>query len=463
VAHATAVGETAGLPEFRAAWIVAGILALLLHLPLTIAVLLANGVPWLAMAVLLNRQDTCGRIVDMWRGAAATRAGRLGLTGLALALVTVAILMSPAAAILFSLWLTFAGSLIGLLRGSAVLAEQLMGWSLMAIATGAMFFALEGVFHLQPVAGRLGTPKELNSWWEHRYDRLWESNVLGIRSPYETLRKEPGVLRVVAIGDSFTWGAMIASSDSTWPAQLEEELRHWIPDTPVEVVNLGELGFTTVNEAEKLRRLGWQFDPDIVVAQFYLNDILPSGENFQREFTDWLFPWAWILPERYRRGPVGSSTLLWILEGALSAVRNGDRADHAAAWTEVYQARGPEWAALAEALREMGTAASERNVPIVLMLFPDFIPGAQNHPVLPFQAIHDQVTEEALDAGFSILDLTPLYFDGGGDPRRWWAMPYDEHPNEAALGVAAKALAQHLLTTLDPTGVAAVERTGEQH
>jgi lysophospholipase L1-like esterase len=461
LAEAPLHAETPGLAEFRAVWIVVGILALLLHLPLTLPVLLANGAPWLAMAVLLNRQGTCARVLDVWRGAMAIRAGRLGLTGIALTLVTVAVLVSPGAAILLGICLTLAGSLIGLLWGSAVLREQLIGWSLGALGMGAVLFTLEGALHLQPVAARLGTPKELDSWWEHRYDRLWESNVLGIRSPYETLRKEPGVLRVVAIGDSFTWGDKIASSDSTWPAQFEEELRDQVPGTPVEVVNLGELGFTTVNEAEMLRRLGWQFDPDIVVVQFYLNDILPSGENFQQEFTEWLFPRAWILPERYRRGPVGSSTLLWVVEGALSALRNGNRADHAAAWTEVYQLRGPEWVAQRDALREMGRAANVRGVPIVLMLFPDFIPGAQDDPVLPFQAIHDQVMDEALDAGFSILDLTPLYFGDGGDPRRWWAMPYDEHPSSAALGVAAEALALHLLTILQLGEVGVAQRRRE--
>lgn len=440
--------DAPGLAELRAAWAGAGILAVLLHIPLTLPVFLANGVPWLTLGVLLTWKRTRSGLLDAWREAVTSRPGALGLVGLGLATVAVAILLSPAAGILLTLWLAAAASLVGLVGGPGLLREQLLGWSMLAIATGITLFALEGILHLRPVAARLGTPEELDAWWEQRYDRLWERNVLGIRSPYETLRKEPGVLRIVAIGDSFTWGDKIASPDSTWPAQLEGELRDRLP-VPVEVVNLGELGYTMVNGAERLRRLGWQFEPDVVVVQFYLNDILPSGENFQQEFTEWLLPRAWILPERYRTGPVESSTLLWFIEGAISAGLHGDRADHAAAWTEVYRARGPEWAALEEAVREMGRAADERNVPIVFLLFPDFIPGAEDAPVLPFQEIHDQVTEVAVDAGFSILDLTPVYYADGGDPRRWWVTPYDEHPDEAAAKLAAEALTRHLLTTLD--------------
>ena len=33
------------------------------------------------------------------------------------------------------------------------------------------------------------------------------------------------------------------------------------------------------------QRIGWQFDPDIIVVQFYLNDILPSGPDFERGYS----------------------------------------------------------------------------------------------------------------------------------------------------------------------------------
>jgi hypothetical protein len=43
-----------------------------------------------------------------------------------------------------------------------------------------------------------------------------------------------------------------------------------------------------------------------------------------------------------------------------------------------------------------------------------------------------------------VLDLIPAFAGEGGDWKRWWATPYDSHPNEAAHAVAAAAVARHL-------------------
>jgi lysophospholipase L1-like esterase len=436
--------DVPGAAEVRAVWVAAGIAVMVLHLPLTAAILLAIGIPWVGMMLLLARRGTAIRLLGAWRGAMPARGAVFGTAGLLLAVFSVAIIVSPGAGVLLGLWIGAAASLVGVLRGPGALREQLLGWSVLALATGGALVLAEGVLRLDYVAERVGTPREVNLWWQ-RYDGLWERNVLGIRSPYETLRKAPGVLRVVAIGDSFTWGDKIASSDSTWPAQLEDNLQRRMAGTPVEVVNLGQKGFTTANGAEMLRRVGWQFEPDVVVVQFYLNDILPSGPNFERGYSGWIFPRAWVLPERYRRGPAGESALLDLIESALTARRHGDRTEQAARWTEVYQRRGPEWIALADALKEMGAAAAERDIPIVLMLFPDFIPDMEDGTDLPFRAIHEQVMEAAAEAGFAVFDLTSSFLRRGGDWRRWWAARYDAHPNAAASAAAAQDLADYLV------------------
>ncbi|MEX2529294.1 MAG: GDSL-type esterase/lipase family protein [Gemmatimonadota bacterium] len=437
------------MAELRAAWLVVGLLAVGLNWALTPVIGLAIAIPWLGVMVMLRRQDTAAAMARAWRGALATRAGRFGAATLTLAAVGTAIIVSGGAGVLLALWIIAAACVVGTVWGPSALGEQLVAWALALVATGASLLAAEGVLRLDSVATRIGTPRAVDSWWQ-RYDPIWERNVLGLRSPYETLRKEEGVVRVVALGDSFTWGDKIEQADSTWTAQLESELARRRPGTPVEVVNLGQKGFTTVNEAEMLRRVGWQFDPDIVVVQFYLNDILPGGPNFERGYSGWLFPRAWILPERYRSGHAGRSALIHLIESVLTARRHGDRAAQAVAWTEVYQRRGPEWTALADALTEMGSAAAERGVPIVLLLFPDFIPGMGDSQDVPFAAIHEQVTRVAADAGFTTLDLTPHFIRENPDMQQWWATPYDVHPNAAAARFAARRLADHLLESLDP-------------
>jgi lysophospholipase L1-like esterase len=435
--------------EARAAWVVAGVLGVVLHHPWSVGVWLGIGIPWAAGMLLLTGRGTSTRLALVWREVLSGRAGMFGVIALAVATGFAGVVVSAGAGVLTGLWVAVGMSVIGLIGGPSTLRSQLAGWALLALSTSLLLLGIEAILRWSPVAERLGTPAEVNQWYA-RYDRLWERNVLGIRSPYETLQKDTGVVRIVVIGDSYTWGDKIASSDSTWPAQLEQQLRQRRPHARSEVINLARNGFTTVNGAEMLRRLGWQFEPDIVLVQFYLNDILPSGPDFVRHYSPWLFPRAWLLPQRYRHGPLGRSALLHTIEGTLTGLRHGDRAAQAETWAALYHERGAEWNALVDALSEMGRAAADRDVPIVLVLFPDFIPGMQEGVDPPFQSIHDQVTRAASAAGFSILDLTPHYLREGGDLRRWWATAYDAHPNEAANRFAAQKLADYLLDPVHP-------------
>jgi hypothetical protein len=445
--------DSSGALGLRVTWLLAGVLCAGLHWPFGRAILLAIAVPWVAVMLLLVRPGTVRRLARSWRDVLGTRPGAYGAAGVGLVVIGVGVIVHPAAGALLGLWLGAAAMLIGAFRGPVRLSEQLAGWALLAMAVAVPLFAAEGVLRLESVAMRVGTAEERNAWWA-RYDSATFGNILGIRSPYETLRKEPGALRIVAIGDSFTWGSKIASSDSTWPAQLEAELRRRIPHAPVEVVNLGQAGFTMVNNARMLQRLGWQFDPDIVVVQFFLNDILPSGQGFTGGETSWLFPRPSLLPGRYRGGPLEASALKDVVESFMTVWRHGDGVAQAATWAEVYQRQGPEWRALADAVQEMGSAAAERDVPIVLMLFPDLLPGGDDPADVPFRVIHNQVADVARCAGFSILDLTSSFYRNEGDDlRRWWATPYDAHPNAAAAGIAARRVADHVTRILDPDGV----------
>lgn len=69
----------------------------------------------------------------------------------------------------------------------------------------------------------------------------------------------------------------------------------------------GPAGYTTANEAELLRRLGWQFDCDLVLVQFYINDALPSGDNFARVGGSWLLPRVNLLPVLFARDRSGGA------------------------------------------------------------------------------------------------------------------------------------------------------------
>jgi lysophospholipase L1-like esterase len=99
-----------------------------------------------------------------------------------------------------------------------------------------------------------------------------KTNRLGLRSNREyTRQKPPGVFRIAALGDSFTYGLWVNNQD-TWPAQLETLLNR--EQFRCEVFNTGIVGFTLADEYQLLKEKAIHYDPDLVLVAFYSNDIM---------------------------------------------------------------------------------------------------------------------------------------------------------------------------------------------
>jgi len=94
------------------------------------------------------------------------------------------------------------------------------------------------------------------------------------RGPEVSIAKRPGVLRVVCLGDSRTFGIWQDVArfrfDNAYPSVLESLLRnHGIA---VEVVNAGVVGYTSAHGLRQLITRVLQLEPDIVVVAFGFND-----------------------------------------------------------------------------------------------------------------------------------------------------------------------------------------------
>ena len=125
----------------------------------------------------------------------------------------------------------------------------------------------------------------------------------GIRRSTPILKDKPaGVKRVLAIGDSFTWGAKLGD-DETFPAQLERMLNAKpIPGVEkVEVLNAGIVSSTISNSYESLLNYDLQFSPDVVVVTFCDNDIsdLATDTSISPVMYEFLRKSVWFGPVRY--------------------------------------------------------------------------------------------------------------------------------------------------------------------
>ncbi|KPJ96250.1 MAG: hypothetical protein AMS18_01270 [Gemmatimonas sp. SG8_17] len=450
------MNQRLSLAELRAAWLMLGLVTAVVFVVPALGRLMWTtlaGVPWLVGAVLVVGRQRGERIAAAWNETLQTRGARVAVLVIILLIALVSYLFSVSAGVFLALWCALAGLAAGSWLPSERLREGVTGVATMAVACVLVLSAAELVLRSPPFGRRFGSPAELAAW-DDRYDQSWQRNVFGFRSHHETVARKPGVSRIITLGDSFTWGDKIARTEDIWPSRLEEGLGQAYPGTAVEVINMGRSGFTTANEAEHLRRLGWQFDPDLVVIQFLANDALPSTANFGSEGEVWLFPQHSLLPVRFRSGPVQSSALLSFLDAQYNGLRLGG--DPYRRYFDLYERDSLGWRQLQDALAEIADSAAARRVPLVLMIFPSFIPGtwtAESHPLSP---LYRKVRVVAEEIGFQVLDLSSTFAEGGGDWRRWWATPYDRHPSPEAHAAAAKALQQEIAKGgwLHPAGIA---------
>ncbi len=113
---------------------------------------------------------------------------------------------------------------------------------------------------------------EIPSSWNGK--RL-TTNSQGFRSARDfTLPKRPSVTRMLALGDSFTFGEEV-SDDETWTHQLDA----MCPD--LEVFNLGVHGYGHDQMLLLLRELGRDYAPDVVLLGYLKTDTYRNLLSFR--------------------------------------------------------------------------------------------------------------------------------------------------------------------------------------
>ena len=103
-------------------------------------------------------------------------------------------------------------------------------------------------------------------------DGSWEfeTNSQGFRNRTDfNYEKRPGLVRVVALGDSHTQGYE-CHQDYTYSAVIQKYLH--TRDVDIEVINTGVSGFSTAEQLLLLEKEMVKYSPDFVVLGFYAND-----------------------------------------------------------------------------------------------------------------------------------------------------------------------------------------------
>jgi len=108
------------------------------------------------------------------------------------------------------------------------------------------------------------------------YDVMVTTNRYGLRGG-DIDRDRP--CQILVLGDSYTFGHGV-NDEETYSHQLQKKLNASFPGT-YSVINSGHNGYDSRREAAYFETFGIQFNPDLVIVGFAMNDPLSnSGEYF---------------------------------------------------------------------------------------------------------------------------------------------------------------------------------------
>lgn len=126
-----------------------------------------------------------------------------------------------------------------------------------------------GITTHDPLLGWALLPGARGRQTSEEFDVPVRINTQGFRADREYSPEPPsGILRIVAVGDSFTFGNGVDVHEA-WPAVLERRLE-------AEVINLGVAGYGVDQQLLILESRGLAFEPDVVLLGLHTPDIFRS-------------------------------------------------------------------------------------------------------------------------------------------------------------------------------------------
>ena len=254
-------------------------------------------------------------------------------------------------------------------------------------------------------------------------------NSLGFRGAETTLEKPDSTVRIVVIGDSFTFGSGVRN-EHTFPSAMQAYFSGNGMGQGVEVLNLGAGRYNTVNEASLLFHKGIKFDPDIVIICFFLNDTNAGGTA--KAFSAWVPEDQLPLWRRYSRLADVMATRFERHRASEALVEN---------YIDSFREDAPGWVQSKKALASARKLSEEQEFKLVLAIYPVLWSLTGDYP---FAGIHETISGYTAGLGIPVLDLQPLF--NGYDGPELWAHPNNQHPNPEAHRIVGNALSEYLLS-----------------
>ena len=264
-------------------------------------------------------------------------------------------------------------------------------------------------------------------------------NSHGLRGREIAAAAPPGTVRLLMVGDSFTYGEGV-EDDEAFSRKLEEILNGTLTKERgglrYETINAGVSGYNTHDEYVYLKNRWIDFNPDMVVIVFYLNDAYDDSKFFS--LITGAGAGASLEGAKASRSP--SRAVEWVTNRL-------NRLKVAKQVKSIYQKQfsgtptieGYDWNDSRRALGEAKALTGRHGAGLALVIFPELYELTEKYP---FKNIHDRVREAAEELGIPVLDLLDTFT--GEAPETLWVHETDHHPNARAHEIAAGAIHRFL-------------------
>lgn len=249
-----------------------------------------------------------------------------------------------------------------------------------------------------------------------------KTNSFGMRGN-EPVKPDAGNVCTIAIlGDSFTFGSSI-EQDDIYPGVLENLYREKNDDQSVQVLNFSVRGYSTRDEAQVLKHKALLWEPNLIVVGYYLND------------PEYKYPWN--LANYFRKPEWWQYSNILRLVAQATRNREIRVAGGGNYFRYLHAEDSDRWGSVVTAFENIGQLAGDRNIPVLVIIFPDIPRGdaASAWNQYPYEDIHAQVIREAGRNGLSVLDLRDAY--RVYPPGDLIVAPGDQHPSRLGHMIAA--------------------------
>ncbi len=254
-------------------------------------------------------------------------------------------------------------------------------------------------------------------------------NSHGMRDRERAIEKNRDTKRIAVLGDSFTFGFNVDSSD-LFTCVLERMLNDSIDNQgqAFEVLNFGVGGYSARDEAVVLKHKVPQWKPDLIIINYILNDALMDPHQPLHAHFKKVYWWQYIHLGRL-------------------VAQNIDKYKKKEPWIadffeRIYHRESHNWQGVVQAFKDIKATAAVHNYEVVLMVFAEIPNGLDWNNYDHIRKYELQVIAEGKKNGFHVLDLFESFKDHIPDDLR--TSEKDHHPNTRGHFLTARFLKEKL-------------------